>query len=395
MYASAKKAGKSDLEAGFEARDATLDFARGGSASKFINRFIPFFNAGMQGSDKLYRAFRDNPKSTAMWALATITMPSLLITSYYLYLAPEEEKQEYLNIPQWQKDMFWVFKLGDQWARLPKPFSLGYIFGSVPERFLTWADSEGLPDGKNLAYELIGGTLQSVSPVASTTFFMPPPVKVAIETATNHNFYQDRDIFPSWMEDQKAPAKRFTKGTSETAKALGEQFDMSPALIDNALRGTFATGAVYMTDAGDYILNSIKEWNGEEIPEDPTSVMDIPLLRAFMVRDPTGNVSETVRVFHELHDEAKQYKDSLDDLKGAEKTAYKNENMVMRKSYNTIKRSGKSIAKLNKRRNKIYESVSIDADTKRDRLKILDDKILYHGKRATDKVNKELKQDKK
>ena len=36
--------------------------------------------------------------------------------------------------------MFWVFKLGDQWARLPKPFSLGYIFGSVPERFLTWAD---------------------------------------------------------------------------------------------------------------------------------------------------------------------------------------------------------------------------------------------------------------
>lgn len=395
VYASAKKAGKSDLEAGFEARDATLDFARGGSASKFINRFVPFFNAGMQGSDKLYRAFRDNPKSTAMWALATITMPSLLITSYYLHYAPEEEKQEYLNIPQWQKDMFWVFKIGDQWARLPKPFSLGYIFGSLPERFLTWADSEGLPDGKNLAYELTKGTLKSFSPVPSATSILPPPVRIAIETATNHNFYQDRDIFPSWMEDQKAPAKRFTKGTSETAKALGEQFEMSPALIDNALRGTFATGAVYMTDAGDYVLNSIKEWNGEEIPEDPTSVMDIPLLRAFMVRDPTGNVSETVRVFHELHDEARQYKDSLDDLKGAEKTAYKNENMVMRKSYNTIKRSGKSIAKLNKRRNKIYESVSIDADTKRDRLKILDDKILYHGKRATDKVNKELEQDKK
>ncbi len=395
VYASAKKAGKSDLEAGFEARDATLDFARGGSASKFINRFVPFFNAGMQGSDKLYRAFRDNPKSTAMWALATITMPSLLITSYYLHYASEEEKQEYLNIPQWQKDMFWVFKIGDQWARLPKPFSLGYIFGSLPERFLTWADSEGLPDGKNLAYELTKGTLKSFSPVPSATSILPPPIRTAIETATNHNFYQDRDIFPSWMEDQKAPAKRFTKGTSETAKALGEQFDMSPALIDNALRGTFATGAVYMTDAGDYILNSIKEWNGEEIPEDPTSVMDIPLLRAFMVRDPTGNVSETVRVFYELHNEARQYKDSLDDLKGAEKTAYKNENMIMRKSYNTIKRSGKSIAKLNKRRNKIYESVSMDADTKRDRLKILDDKILYHGKRATDKVNKELEQDKK
>tara|TARA_R110002072_G_scaffold3138_1_gene23281 strand:- start:49 stop:4434 length:4386 start_codon:yes stop_codon:yes gene_type:complete len=390
VYSAAKKAGKSDLEAGFESRDATLDFARGGSASKMINRFVPFFNAGMQGADKLYRSMRDNPKATSMYALATITMPSILITGYYLYGASEEEKQEYLEIPQWQRDTFWVFKSGGEWRRIPKPFSLGYIFGSTPERFLMWMDSEGITDGKKFWLDTVKGLSKSVSPVPSATSLLPPSLRVGIESITNYNFYQGRSIYPDWMNDL-SPEKRKTKGTSETSIALGKQLNMSPALVENALRGTFASSADYITDAGDYILNSVKEWNGEEIPEKPTSPMDIPIVRAFTVREPTGNVSDSVRVFYDLLQESKYYNSDLDDLKGKEKSKYKQDNVVMGKSYNTIKRSAKSIAKLNKSRNKIYENVAMDGDTKRDRLKILDDKILYYARRANDKVNEELK----
>ena len=390
VYSAAKKAGKSDLEAGFESRDATLDFARGGSASKMINRFVPFFNAGMQGADKLYRSMRDNPKATSMYALATITMPSILITGYYLHGASEEEKQEYLEIPQWQRDTFWVFKSGGEWRRIPKPFSLGYIFGSTPERFLMWMDSEGITDGKKFWLDTVKGLSKSVSPVPSATSLLPPSLRVGIESITNYNFYQGRSIYPDWMNDL-SPEKRKTKGTSETSIALGEQLNISPALVENALRGTFASSADYITDAGDYILNSVKEWNGEEIPEKPTSPMDIPIVRAFTVREPTGNVSDSVRVFYDLLQESKYYNSDLDDLKGKEKSKYKQDNVVMGKSYNTIKRSAKSIAKLNKSRNKIYENVAMDGDTKRDRLKILDDKILYYARRANDKVNEELK----
>tara|TARA_B110000090_G_C13398128_1_gene452120 strand:- start:66 stop:4163 length:4098 start_codon:yes stop_codon:yes gene_type:complete len=391
VYSAAKKAGKSDLEAGFESRDATLDFARGGSASKMINRFVPFFNAGMQGADKLYRSMRDNPKATSMYALATITMPSILITGYYLYGASEEEKQEYLEIPQWQRDTFWVFKSGGEWRRIPKPFSLGYIFGSTPERFLMWMDSEGITDGKKFWLDTVKGLSKSVSPVPSATSLLPPSVRVGIESVTNYNFYQGRSIYPNWMDDIKSPEKRKTKGTSETSIALGEQLNMSPALVENALRGTFASSANYITDAGDYILNSVKKWNGEEIPEKPTSPMDIPIVRAFTVREPTGNVSDSVRVFYDLLQESKYYNSDLNDLKGKEKSKYKQDNAVIGRSYNTIKRSAKNIAKLNKSRNKIYENVAMDGDTKRDRLKILDDKILYYAKRANDKVNEELK----
>ena len=108
-----------------------------------------------------------------------------------------------------------------------------------------------------------------------------------------------------------SPGKRKTKGTSETSIALGEQLNMSPALVENALRGTFASSADYITDAGDYILNSVKEWNGEKIPKKPTSPMDIPLVRAFTVREPTGNVSDSVRVFYDLLQESKYYNSDL------------------------------------------------------------------------------------
>tara|TARA_R110000796_G_scaffold110905_1_gene222450 strand:+ start:1593 stop:6038 length:4446 start_codon:yes stop_codon:yes gene_type:complete len=390
VYAAAKKAGKSDLEAGYESRDATLDFARGGSASKKINRFVPFFNAGMQGADKLYRSMRDNPKATTMYALATITMPSILITGYYLHGASEEEKKEYLEIPQWQRDTFWVFKANGEWRRVPKPFSLGYIFGSTPERFLMWMDSEGINDGKKFWVDTAKGLSKSVSPVPSATGLLPPSVRVAIESITNYNFYQGRNIYPNWM-DTLSPEKRKTKGTSETAIALGKQFEMSPALVDNALRGTFASGAEYITDAGDIILNSVKKWNEEEIPETPTSPMDIPIVRAFTVRDPTGNVTESVRIFYDLVEQAGFIKSDLKDLKGKEKSQYKKDNQVIYKSRNAIKFSAKKIARLNKKRNVIYESLSLNADQKRDRLKQLDDRILAYARRANDKVDKELR----
>jgi hypothetical protein len=67
---------------------------------KSINRYVPFFNAGMQGADKLYRSMRDNPKATTMWAVGTITMPSLI--SYLVIIcmaAPDDEREEYSEIP--------------------------------------------------------------------------------------------------------------------------------------------------------------------------------------------------------------------------------------------------------------------------------------------------------
>jgi hypothetical protein len=48
-------------EAGFASREVTLDFNRAGIKGQAANRIIAFFNAQLQGADKMAREFKKNP----------------------------------------------------------------------------------------------------------------------------------------------------------------------------------------------------------------------------------------------------------------------------------------------------------------------------------------------
>ena len=380
-FAAAKRKGMSDTKAAFESRDATLDFARGGSFSKMVNRYIPFFNAGMQGVDKLYRSMRDNPKATTMWAVGTITMPSLILAGYYLYAAPDDEREEYSEIPQWQKDMFWIFKMDGEWVRYPKPFSLGYLFGSVPERFLAWGQSKGIKDVQDFWLQLVGGVVGSLSPIYDPSAIFPPLVKVTAENVSNYNYFQGRNIYPPWMDDLP-PEERKTRYGSRSAEEIGNILGVSPAKVDNALRGTLAGSAQYVTDAGDYILNEVDKWNGEEIPARPTSPLDTPLIRAFTMRPPTGSVAESTTLFYDSAKLIRQATNKLDDLRGEERGEYREENIALVRSERAFNSATKNISRLNKRRNLIYENLVMTGQEKEQELRRLDDLILEQAKRA-------------
>jgi hypothetical protein len=390
VFNAAKRQGKTDLEAALEARDATLDFSRGGRSSKIINRYIPFFNAGMQGADKLYRSLQSNPKALIMWASATITLPSVLLAGYYLHGAPEEDRKEYLEIPQWQKDMFWVFKADGEWKRYPKPFTLGYIFGSVPERFMNWMSSESIEDGKKFWFDLAKGIVGSLSPVYDPSAVIPPLAKVIIENVSNYNFFQGRDIYPSFLDDLP-PEERKAKYTSQTAIEVGKILDVSPALVDNALRGLIAGSADYVTDASDFIINEVRKWNGESIPEKPSSIMDIPVVRAFSMRPPTGSAAQSVQTFYDLAQEAKQIKNKMRDLIGDEREQYRNDNLVIARTLPYIESNMKIIREVNRRRNAVYENLVMTSDEKAKELKRLDDMILDRSRRVLDRFAENMK----
>ena len=380
-FAAAKRKGMSDTKAAFESRDATLDFARGGSASKSINRYVPFFNAGMQGADKLYRSMRDNPKATTMLAVGTITMPSLILSGYYLYGAPDDEREEYSEIPQWQKDMFWIFKMNGEWHRYPKPFSLGYIFGSIPERFMAWGQSKGIKDVQDFWIQLVKGVVGSISPIYDPSAAIPPLVKVTIENIANYNFFQGRNIYPAWMEDLP-PEERKSKYTSRSAEEIGEILGVSPAKVDNTMRGLLAGSSQYITDAGDYIFNEVDKWNGEEIPARPASPMDTPLIRAFAMRPPTGSVAESTGLFYDSAGLIRQTTNKLDDLRGEKRAEYREENIALVRSERAFNSATKNIRRLNKRRNLIYDNLVMTGQEKQEELRRLDDLILEQAKRA-------------
>jgi len=394
VYNAAKRKGMTDAQGAMEARDASIDFARGGRASKEINRYVPFFNAGVQGSNKFIRAIRKNPKAMIMYASATITIPQIILTGYYLHIAPEEEKKEYLEIPEWQRDMFWVFKVGDTWARVPKPFTVGFIFGSTVERAMIWADSEGETGFADMAKDLIRGIVTSVSPVYDPSAVLPGPIKTTVEQITNYNFFQGRRIYPEYM-DKLPPEERKTAGTSLTAQELGKVFNYSPAKIDNIIRGTLATSGPYITDAGDILLQKVKEWNGEEFPEDPTSPVDLPLVRAFTMRYPTGGMSNSVQQFYDTQELAEQTKNGLrifrEEGKYERLEEYREENAALISVTPVIQSQGKIIKKLNKLRKRVYKDLEMSGKEKEEALRTYDDQILNAARIANGALSDALR----
>lgn len=390
VYNAAKRKGMTDAESAMEARDASIDFARGGRASKEINRYVPFFNAGVQGSNKFIRAFRKNPKAMIMYAAGTITIPQIMITGYYLHAAPEEEKKEYLEIPEWQRDMFWVFKVGDTWARYPKPFTVGFVFGSSVERAMIWADSENETGFADMFFGLSRGVVTAVSPVYDPSAVFPSPIKTAVEQVTNYNFFQGRPIYSPWM-DKLPPEERKTAGTSLTAQELGKMFLYSPAKIDNLIRGTFATSGPYLTDAGDILIKKVKEWNGEEFPEDPTSPVDIPLVRAFTMRYPTGYMSNSLQQFSDTQKLATQVQNGLRLFKDDRLEEYRQENEALISVMPIIKAQGKRIENTNELRRIAREDLGMSGKEKEKVLRDYDDQNLDAARIANEALSEALR----
>ncbi len=374
-YEKLRGMGLSGLEAALQSREATLDFAKAGKSSKTVNQYVPFFSVGVNGVDKMIRTFKENPKATALWGVGTITVPSLIITGYYLYGAPEDERKEYLEIPQWQKDLFWIFKENGHWRRIPKPFSFGYLFGSVPERFMIWAYKGDKPEMKTFWQDFTMGIAGTLSPVYDPSSLLPPLVKVAIEDVTNYNFFTGRSITPEWMDRYEA-SERKNKYNSETAKAVGSALNVSPGVVDNTVRGVLAGAGTYATDAVDQIIKGIKKFNGEPLPARPTTQADTPIIKAFTVREPTGNNTNSVANFYDDWQKVNEKFATWKSKDGEEAAAYREKNAKWIAGHAAMKSYYEKMSKLNKMSDDVWQDADMSADEKVKTLSDYGDQIL-------------------
>lgn len=381
MFARARAKGETAIGAALQSRDGTLDFSRAGKWGRVANRYIPFLNAGIQGSDKLIRAFRDQPAVMTWRAFMTISIPSIVLTGYYLYGAPDDEREEYLEIPQWQKDMFWCFKANGEWWRIPKPFALGYAFGSLPERFLLWSYQGEKPEAENIWREFVLGLGGSLSPIQDVGTLMTPVGRIVVESLSNYNFFTDRPIYPKWMESLPME-ERATKHQSETAMLLGELSGQSPAIIENAIRGMLATTTPYAMGASDGIINSVKEWNGETIPEKPMTPSDKMFVRGFSVRTPEGYRSVSASNFFDKWEEIKQHNTSFNRKHGEERSEYREKYDKQIRAYKPMKGYYDRMDSLQERVDSIYENDSMTGEEKLSEIRDIEKQITEIAREA-------------
>jgi hypothetical protein len=294
VYKAARRKGLSPIESGYESRESTTDFARRGDKVKGISSAIPFLNAGVQGSERSFRAFRKDPIGLTIKGLVAITIPSIL-----LYLLNRDD-EEYKEMESYKKALFWNFKIKGQWYRVPKPFLYGQIFGTMPEKLMEYIDSKD-KNAMKLIKDIAFNSAEAVSPISGdpASGLLPTAIKPIIEVNANKNFFTDRDIVPQSKQD-RLPSEQYTKYTSETAKLAGKVLNTSPAKLEHLLKGYLGGSAQYILDGTDFLVNSIKEANGEKIQKErPVEITDLPLIRGFTSKPPKSGNAQSIQDFYD------------------------------------------------------------------------------------------------
>lgn len=333
IAASNPRMDKNDIQsAGFDSREVTLDFARIGAKTAAVNQLVPFWNAPVQGIDRMARAFKADPTGVGIKIMASVAIPSLL-----LWWANKDDPR-YRNAPDWQKDNFWIVPT-DNWRalkegeaappqpylqrsingemqynmgttyRIPKTQETGILFGSGVERF---ADHLYANDPDSLK-KFTKDALQSYLPGMVPAFAEP-----IMEQWANKSFFTGNKIVPSATE-ALLPEVQYQPYTTETTKALGRLIGTVPGMNTP---GSLASGAVienyvrqWSTGLGMYALQiadyGLRKTGILPDPLMPTATLaDIPFIKAFVVRYPSAG-AQPIQDFYDKYQTKQQFIDTM------------------------------------------------------------------------------------
>lgn len=327
-------------EAALESRDITLDFSRRGSHTKRVNQVIAFFNATIQGADKMARAFKEDPRGMTVKTMLYITLPSVLLW----YMNKDDER--YQELPQWEKDTFWIIPGKENMYRVPKPFEAGVLFGTSFERMLQYFD-DAKNNRKSVGFKGFGDrVIDSLAPS-----FIPTAVIPAVEAMTNYSLFRQRNIIPQSQEN--LPARlQYGANTSELAKFVGDKINVSPYIVDNTIRG-YGGGLAGLGLSGIDAATGAKENNASK------KWYEAPGLRGFTVA-PYQSSDSVQRVYDDYKEQEKLHNEFK--LTGQRPEGYD------AKEFAKLKNASDSLKGLNKASKAIINNERMSGEQKRDQL---------------------------
>jgi hypothetical protein len=353
VYDAAIKAGKSHAQAAFESKDL-MDFSMLGAA-RFIqgaSMVLPFFNARIQGLGKLSRELRDNPREIAKRA-GMITAMSLGL------LAMNWDDERYEELPDWDKDANWHFFIGDQHFRIPKPFEIGVMFGTIPERMVRAMGGKdtGAQLGKAVA-RAIGETF-ALNPT-------PQIIKPLVESYFNYDSFSGGPIENAQDLAVKAEA-RYNEQTSLMMRELGEAMGMSPKKLEHLLIGYTGTIGGYVMATADGLIRAAQpgesaSWRADEIP----------LVKAVYRGTGPAKSTQHMEQFYQMLNEVNQLKRTVDQYRseGLDDKAKEllDEQGGILKSRSSLSRTQQQVRVLRNRIELLQRDRVLSADEKRRRI---------------------------
>lgn len=358
------------LESGYYSRNIAPDPARIGKDTATWNAITALFNTELQHTDQLVSAVRDRPLPTLAKAFAFITVPSVILWARHQQdkndksVGPDNP-QSWSEAHPWERDAFWEADIGGYSMRIPKPFFMGFLFSSVPERLLD------LASGEDKDFSGLENMMKDLGEQAAPNF-MPNAITPLLEGVTNHSFFRDQKLVPDHLMEQ-LPEYRYSEYTSELTKAIARLVGYvpyvkntqaaSPIVIDNLLRQWTGALGTYTLSAADY---SLRKAGVLPDPPLPTSTLaDIPFVKAFVVRYPSATAESVQKFQDDYHQKAEVYNTfkalmQQGDPNAALKVMQSNPTAMAK-----MDSIDKAIAQQNQLIRLIYKNPGIDPDQKR------------------------------
>ena len=242
-YKCLRERGVDPQTAFYEAMDVTTNFRRGGATSRQVNKFVPFFNAGVQGIDKHVRFLtgQDAPPEQRKRVvrnrmIAYFAASAGIAALFYLINNRDEEsKKDYQQLSTYTKNSYFCIPMGDgKYFAIPKPRDLAVLTSAMEsglelgvggnqhafDGFWSYAASNYLP---NVAADLAQGDWKGALGGLGI-------VGIGTSMVANRDFL-GRPIESAGMQYLE-PKDRYNDRTSKLAYWAGQAFNVSPQMTD-------------------------------------------------------------------------------------------------------------------------------------------------------------------
>jgi len=333
VYKAAKKKGLTEREAleraGFESRDL-LDYQKKGTFGATVNRYSAFWNARVQGSTKLYEAFRDRPQRAFAMVGLTVALPTL----GFLYLNYDFEKgkfkDDYLELPEYIKQNKWYFNVDGVKGFFPKGYEIGTFFAGIIEKTAIWIAEDDPKGFKEFLYDFGMSNIKSFNPI-------PTWLRPHLENAMNYSFFRDAPILPADAPKDMLNQYYSTEYNNQAIKKLAENLTLIVG-ADNYFANPIYLENIYDSYTGG--IGRIVKQSIEDIaisagviddpirPEDPLT--KIPGIRAFQAKDIYNNSASIAK----FYDETKKYEKVFNTVEYLTKSNDTNALKKLYKEYN-------------------------------------------------------------
>lgn len=371
VFKAVLAAGGTVAEAAYQARDV-LNFSMSGDyvAMRRIVESVPFINARIQGLYRLYRGARDNTQ-------AFVIKGFVLLAATMALALRNNDREEYEDLEEWDKDTYWHLFLNARGEpvgsydhiRIPKPFEVGAMFATVPERI--WRAASG----RDSAKILWGQILQMA---ADTFAFNPVPqlVKPIAEQYANRVMFFNRPIV-GMAEQRLEPEAQFTPWTSETMRALAQalpdwapQWLRSPVRLEAALKAYTGSMGALILDGADAMVRGALGY-----PESPgRKIYDYPVVSRFL-RDPNPRATKYADLMYEMLDSANATFSTINRMRREQRFEEAKEMQTANRSKLAVRvrlnRIGTQVRNINAQIRLIQNSRTISAKEKRERIDVL------------------------